>query len=1552
MSVDVSRLAIEVTTTGIKEASTALGGLSRSAGTADGRVTSLTANLAKLMMAGGNVTGAISGLTGTMALINSAMSSAATNAAALAMALGQTSKGMDSLTQSTNQTSSAYQKHNYHGGVVVTTLKAMTTATLAYFSVRSARNLIEQSDAWGMMQAKLKLATGSMEEAKNVQGELFNMAQAMRSPLEDMGKLYTRLDPALRRMGKSSQDTRNMVEGVTLALKLQGATGAEAASTMLQFSQSANAGRLNGAEFNSVAENGVLILRALEDYLGKNQAQLKKMGAEGKLTFDIISAALDAQLPKWRKDFESLPLTFEGAMQRLKNSWFKAVGEIGQDNKLGQRLAEVVGQIEQALPSIVEGVVNGVSAITTLITLVIDNGKTIGTILAGIAGLALGKWALGAVVGLTALVDALGFVGVAAKAARVALAFVGGPVGIITGLLTAGYAAWTMWGDEGTKTSKIVTTQVKDDAAERVKAIQFEIDRLNKRNEVAGKGADNVPANALPPSIQEKLDAISSLNRSLGAAGMSEETKKVLLMARDTAQAEFERAMATEATRKALHEQNAELDKQAKYAENRKDFNKKYASPTEKANAEIEDAKEKLGPTFTDADAAKIREKYLHEEKKGEEAAQKAIRAANEEREKAKKLYNEMNAAYDDMLKHGSAEDKRTQAEKELLAVTEKLNEAKKAGEPGAAIKGLEEAQALAKLAVAREMDKTALQNGLKATEDYTKKQDESIASAKTELATLQDKINGYGQVKGAVEEVTLVKAKETLEDLKHDLATQAQIQRQQELVDTLQKVHDAKSTLGQLQNNDWLDKFFDHSKVADFGNGFADAFGKAGKAVDKVGKSLDQYKKKLVANAEAQKHVNQIDNFEERAKAQEELRKKQLNDDLDYYADVAGAMKNFFKEKTVAYNVFDAFEKGLRLARLAQDAEEFAMKIANGAQWIAAKVQQAFVAMTTDTAVTTTSVANSEVAATASTTAGVAKSFEQLGVWGFIGAAAIIAFMASMGVGGSGGGGSGPDINSAQERQKRQGTGTVLGDDTAKSESISKSLDRMKDNSDIGLVYTSGMAASLRNIDTKMGGLTSTIARISGMTTGKNFNPNLGTSTSGIKGLFGSSTTREITDTGLKLNGSVGDLLTAKGIQQYLDVKETKNSSGFLGIGASSSSKNIRSYQGVEGQLTKYIGDIFGDINKTIVDSGSSLGLSADAMQKRLNEFVISAEISLKDLKGDDLQKALESFFSASADQLAMYAAGSFSQFQRAGEGYFETLTRVATGTERAKDAMNKLGISMVSLSDVQNKNGDVDVELVRQSLMRQEAGTSLAHIMEILDGSMEDLIANYRDLTRIRNTMQSMGMASNALSLDLIRGAGGIKELSSAFDDYTSNFFTKDEQAAMKMNQLTMEFSRLGIAVPKSRNDFKGLVTELMKSGAQGQELAGRLLALSGTFSDAMDMYDETTGERITNARDALSEAYDRESEALANTRDKMQAFSDSLKEFKNNLIMGDLSPLSTMEKYQTALAKYDDISTRALSGDSDAISKFQDAANEMLGLSRQVNASGADYMADFNR
>lgn len=1508
MSMDVSRLAIEVTTTGIKEASTALGGLSRTAGNTDAKVQSLTANLAKLMQGAGNTTGAVSGLSGTMALINSALQSASASATAMAQALAQAQQGMNNLTQGANKATNALREKNKWAGTTVTTLKAMSVAAATYLGFNFVKHSLQAADSWVLMQAKLKIATGSMENAKVAQNDLYEMSQRLRVPMEAQLKLFTRMAPAMRNNKKSYEDTKDVVEGVALALQLNGATAGEASSVMLQFSQSMQKGYLDGAEFNAIAENGSLLMQALARETGKSTGELKKMGSQGKITRELIQKAIQSNLKQWREDFASLPVTIDGALQRIKNAWMKAMGELSSDAGTNAGLVKALRVVEDMIPAIRDGLT---SAFISVAMWVDRNRDGISAVWDQAKGLLSDVWNIvSAVISLGGAfsdsTDGVNVLSFAIFSIRLALAYA---VDIVK-----------MMGIAFVHVGAYVTDFFLSPMWLAVKAVEMVASKIGLTFELLAKGASAVGLDSVAKMFNDAAGGVQ--NFVDGAKDLGANIKGIGESARDMANSWGAGQTEVEKLLNSSKEINLEVKKTAKL--NRDAWNK----PT--------------GP----ADKPPV-------DKEAEKAHNKAMREANSEMEKSLKLYTELAQTYELIQRYGLDHDKLTEGEKALIKIDRELLIVKDAQAKAV----LQQARATALAAIEIEKVNKLQLDTLKMDQEEAKHQGEKIAAAEKEARVLQDKINNFDKAKGAVESLALAQAQANLQAMIEGGETEASIERQRRLVDALQKVQDKTVELGGLEAGKKLDELLDPKKAIDFGNNLESAFGKAGKAMNSLVKGLEQYDKRASKIDTIRKQAEKVKLTDQKkyTEAMSEATDLEVRSRLEGYADMIGAAKNFFKEGTTGYKALEAAERAFRLIEMVLALKNFAEK-----SGLLTAFTTATVAAQTEQTASTVSGASTEISAkmavaNANAVAGVANQANGDPYSAFFRMAAMAAIMAGLGLAVSGGGGGGAVQTADQiksDHQKANGTGTVLGDDTAKSESIKNSLDRMRDNSNIGLVYTSEMLASLRNIDLKMGGMTAQVARIPGLTTGKNFmNANIGTRTSGITGLFGSTTTREIADTGLAVSGRISDLINGGAMRQYLDILQTKKSSGFLGIGSSTKTSQSREYQGVDSQLAATVGSIFSDINDTIIQAGTSLGLSGDEMARRLNEFVINAEVSLKDLKGDDLSKALEAFFSSSADQLAMYAAGAFSQFQKTGEGYFETLTRVATQTEQAKDALGKLGVSMINLWDVSNKTADLNTELVRDSLIRQEAGTSLANIMRLLDGSMEDLIANYKELTRIRNSMVAMGVNGNNLSLDLIRGAGGINALADAFDTYTENFYSQEEQTQLKMSQLTMEFGRLGVAVPQSRDAFRTLVTQLMQGGAASQEMAGRILALAGDFNDAMEMYDETTGSLITNAKDALREAYDREAEALQNTIDKMKDFTDSLKEFKNSLIMGDLSPLSEMEKYQTALAKYNDVSTRALAGDEDAIAKFQDVASELLKYSQSVNASGANYLTDFN-
>ncbi len=416
---------------------------------------------------------------------------------------------------------------------------------------------------------------------------------------------------------------------------------------------------------------------------------------------------------------------------------------------------------------------------------------------------------------------------------------------------------------------------------------------------------------------------------------------------------------------------------------------------------------------------------------------------------------------------------------------------------------------------------------------------------------------------------------------------------------------------------------------------------------------------------------------------------------------------------------------------------------------------------------------------------------------------AAMAAIMAGLGVfSGSAGGGSVP---SSAERQESQGTGTILGDANAKSESILNSLERQED-------LELDQYAELREMNTALKDLNSNIVHMAASLVGNygsfgesNYDGNLGKENrwSGkiaefhkIGAIFGdpvgdllddivkglSSKRRILTDSGIEFfSQSLADIINTGLVDVFSYFDVTTKKSKFWGLSESESTST--EYGNLDLQLRREFALIFTNIGDTLTGALDVLGM--DALQSLDNFMIDIGSISLKDLSGDEIEAELQAIFAAQADQLAAYLTtndytgqmgpfqnvGSWlTDFQKVGEGLYETLIRVA------------------------------------------QEQTVFNHTLEIMGQSLGDFVG-----------LDMIGATQNIIEL-----AGGIEALSDAANTYFKEFLTDAEQFDYLADQVGAQFESLGLALPDTRDGFTDLLGSLDLTTEEGQAMYAALMAL----------------------------------------------------------------------------------------------------------------------------
>jgi tape measure domain-containing protein len=214
------------------------------------------------------------------------------------------------LLQDSRKADSALRGVEFRMGAVALAVKALAAA-LALIK------MAQVADDMRLLSARVEVAAGSIERGAEAMNALARISVRTQTALADSVQVFTRLNSSIMQMGGTQQDTLRITELLAMAIKVSGASATEAASAMTQFGQALGSGQLQGDELRSLLENAPYLMKQLAAGIGVPVGALKKLGEEGKLTADVVTAALTKAAGQIETDFGRLPRTFEAAMMAL-----------------------------------------------------------------------------------------------------------------------------------------------------------------------------------------------------------------------------------------------------------------------------------------------------------------------------------------------------------------------------------------------------------------------------------------------------------------------------------------------------------------------------------------------------------------------------------------------------------------------------------------------------------------------------------------------------------------------------------------------------------------------------------------------------------------------------------------------------------------------------------------------------------------------------------------------------------------------------------------------------------------------------------------------------------------------------------------------------------------------------------------------------------------------------------------------------------------------------------------------------------------------------------
>lgn len=184
--------------------------------------------------------------------------------------------------------------------------------------------LVRQTVAWSDEMTNVQARIANINDGQQTNAQLMDMiyqsAQNARGSFQSMSDLVGRFGNNAKDAFSSNAELVAFAEQLQKQFTISGANAIEAENAMIQLSQGLAAGVLRGEELNSVFEQAPSIIQTIAKHMGVPIGQIRTLASEGKITADIVKAAMLGAAEETNKKFSNMPLTFSAAWTMTKNT--------------------------------------------------------------------------------------------------------------------------------------------------------------------------------------------------------------------------------------------------------------------------------------------------------------------------------------------------------------------------------------------------------------------------------------------------------------------------------------------------------------------------------------------------------------------------------------------------------------------------------------------------------------------------------------------------------------------------------------------------------------------------------------------------------------------------------------------------------------------------------------------------------------------------------------------------------------------------------------------------------------------------------------------------------------------------------------------------------------------------------------------------------------------------------------------------------------------------------------------------------------------------------
>lgn len=259
-----------------------------------------------------------------------------------------TAKGGQAESQMTAMSSSIKSLVGYMGGIL------------------TINKAIAMADGYTQMAARIRNATQSAEEYALVQDRLLNTANTTYRQLGEAQEVYLSMAGGMKSLGKSTKDTLDLTDSLSFSFTHNATRVDQAQSAMDALSKSMAKGKVDGDAWISIVTGADNVIADMAKQTGKTEAQIRKLGAEGKISLEDLIKTLIATREQNEKLANNMENSLADGFTKLSNEVTVYLGKANEASSATGIMASGLGALADNLDLVANtGAAIGLGYVTT-----------------------------------------------------------------------------------------------------------------------------------------------------------------------------------------------------------------------------------------------------------------------------------------------------------------------------------------------------------------------------------------------------------------------------------------------------------------------------------------------------------------------------------------------------------------------------------------------------------------------------------------------------------------------------------------------------------------------------------------------------------------------------------------------------------------------------------------------------------------------------------------------------------------------------------------------------------------------------------------------------------------------------------------------------------------------------------------------------------------------------------------------------------------------------------------------------------------------------------